>query len=258
MCLPPCCRVQGIVDAYGIARYREANPAVFTIITFPFLFAVMFGDIGHGLLMLAFALYLVLSEAKLARQDLGDILGMLFGGRYIILLMAGFSIYTGLIYNEFFSIVTTIFGPSRFVCATDASISDVDAIKMDPSLCPSAFSIGLAQRDPGAAYAFGVDPAWHGTRTELPYLNSVKMKMSILLGVAQVRTRGMALRATESFSLSGCGAGASCCVEALLSFMLLGIWRGVGCALPGCMYCLELPPRSADRIECVAPTSPCR
>ena len=28
----------------------------------------------------------------------------------------------------------------------------------------------------------GVDPGWHGTRTELPYLNSLKMKMSIILG----------------------------------------------------------------------------
>lgn len=57
------------MDSYGVARYREVNPAVFTIATFPFLFAVMFGDFGHGLLMTFFAAWLLLNEAKFMRQQ---------------------------------------------------------------------------------------------------------------------------------------------------------------------------------------------
>lgn len=37
-------------------------PAVYTIITFPFLFAVMFGDVGHGFLMTMAALWMVVEE----------------------------------------------------------------------------------------------------------------------------------------------------------------------------------------------------
>ena len=178
---------QSLVDAYGIARYREANPGVFTIVTFPFLFAIMFGDLGHGLLMLAFALWLVLSEKRLGAQRLDEITAMMFQGRYIILLMACFSIYTGALYNEFFSMVTTLFGGhSRYACATDAALTDPDAIRMNPSLCPSAFSEGLAMTTPGSPYPVGVDPVWHGTRTELPFLNSLKMKMSIVVGIVQM------------------------------------------------------------------------
>lgn len=64
---------QSIIDAYGIARYREVNPGLFTLITFPFLFAVMFGDTGHGFLMLLFALYLVLNEKKFQKQELDEV-----------------------------------------------------------------------------------------------------------------------------------------------------------------------------------------
>lgn len=39
--------------------------AAFSIITFPFLFSVMFGDAGHGLLMLIFAIFLVARERHL-------------------------------------------------------------------------------------------------------------------------------------------------------------------------------------------------
>lgn len=44
------------------------SSAPYTIITFPFLFAVMFGDLGHGTLMTCAALYLVIRESRLMAQ----------------------------------------------------------------------------------------------------------------------------------------------------------------------------------------------
>ncbi|KAK9805190.1 hypothetical protein WJX72_004776 [[Myrmecia] bisecta] len=176
---------QEIVDAYGIARYREVNPAVFTIVTFPFLFAVMFGDMGHGLLMLMAALYLVLNEKKLGKQTLDEMTDMAFGGRYCILFMALFSIYTGAIYNEAFSMPATIFGSSKWGCATNPALTDRVVMHFNETACPSAFNQGLVMRGK-EPYPFGVDPVWHSTRTELQFLNSVKMKASIILGVTQM------------------------------------------------------------------------
>ncbi|XP_020179748.1 V-type proton ATPase subunit a3 isoform X1 [Aegilops tauschii subsp. strangulata] len=161
---------QDIVDAYGIASYQEVNPGLFTIVTFPFLFAVMFGDWGHGICIFLTAMYLIIREKKLASQKLDDIVEIMFAGRYVILMMSLFSIYTGLIYNEFFSVPFELFGKSAYACH-------------DPS-CGDATTEGLVRV--GQTYPFGVDPVWHGSRSELPFLNSLKMKMSILLGIAQM------------------------------------------------------------------------
>ena len=66
-----------MVDTYGIARYREMNPAVFTAATFPFLFGVMYGDVGHGMCLFVAAIMLVVFEPQIRRSGVlrGEIAG---------------------------------------------------------------------------------------------------------------------------------------------------------------------------------------
>ncbi|XP_008415273.1 V-type proton ATPase 116 kDa subunit a-like [Poecilia reticulata] len=172
---------QNIVDAYGIGSYREMNPAPYTIITFPFLFAVMFGDLGHGTLMTCAALYLVIRESRLmAQKNDNEIFNMVFAGRYIILLMGIFSMYTGLIYNDCFSKSLNMFGSGWSVRPmfkggnwTDETLKGNRALQLDPAL-DGVFK---------GPYPIGIDPIWSISINKLSFLNSFKMKMSVVMGV---------------------------------------------------------------------------
>ena len=42
---------QGLVTTYARPRYEEIDPTILMTITFPLLFGAMFGDVGHGLLL---------------------------------------------------------------------------------------------------------------------------------------------------------------------------------------------------------------
>ena len=61
------------MDAYGVAKYKEINPGIYTIVTFPFLFAVMFGDAGHGILMALAGYAMIHFEKKLLGKNLNEV-----------------------------------------------------------------------------------------------------------------------------------------------------------------------------------------
>jgi V-type H+-transporting ATPase subunit a len=151
---------QHLVNSYGTPRYKELNPALFSCVTFPFLFGVMYGDVGHGLALLCFSIYLILFERSLRKFRNSDIFCIIFNGRYILAGMGFFSIYCGFIYNEFFGFPLDLFG--------------------------SRYRGGVKTKNPNTSYPFGVDPAWRHASNGLQFLNSLRMKLSIILGVCHM------------------------------------------------------------------------
>ena len=180
---------QEIVNQYGIPNYHEINPGYFTIITFPFLFGIMFGDIGHGLILLVITLYLFYLANKNRRNINGAInsdelplnnlnnnninildsnddsmLKSFVQYRYFFLLCSIFAVFCGFMYNEFFAIPLNLFG----TCYTSEKNGELILEKIKGEKC---------------VYPIGLDPSWIGTNNELTFSNSLKMKLSIIVGV---------------------------------------------------------------------------
>jgi len=92
-----------IVTTYGIPNYKEVNPTYFNMVTFPFLFGIMFGDIGHGGILFGAAIWLCWTSSKSKELE------GFFRARYMLLLMGFFATYCGLIYNDFMSLPLNLF-----------------------------------------------------------------------------------------------------------------------------------------------------
>jgi V-type H+-transporting ATPase subunit a len=153
---------QSIVDTYGIPNYQEANPALFSIITFPFMFGIMFGDFCHGLVLATIAIYVCLEKETLEKNK--SMLCALIPIRYLILLMGLFAAFCGFIYNDFASVPLNVFKS----CYTN----NIEQ------------KIGVRQEN--CVYPFGLDHKWYISDNELAYVNSFKMKISVVFGIAQM------------------------------------------------------------------------
>ena len=181
---------QEIVNQYGVPNYHEINPGFFTIITFPFLFGIMFGDMGHGLILFIISLYLfyLANKGKRSNRNIinndempdnnfeqnildskdDSMLKSLVQFRYFFLICSIFAIFCGLMYNEFFSVPLDLFGTCYNSSKDGKLVQDKEVVKENVKKC---------------VYPIGLDPVWIGNQNELQYTNSLKMKLSIIVGV---------------------------------------------------------------------------
>jgi len=155
---------QQIVDTYGVPRYHEVNPGLFTCVSFPFLFGVMYGDIFHGFCVFLYGLYLLWNEdkiiAKIKNGEVSDMFQGLFAGRYCLALMGFFGFYCGWIYNDFAANTIPLFE------------SGWDPVEENNTHVPN-----------GLVYPFGIDHQWAHHQSSLVFTNSLKMKMAVTIGV---------------------------------------------------------------------------
>jgi len=170
---------QQTVDTYKYATYGEINPAIFQIVTFPYLYAVMYGDWGHGMIYFAFGATLCLFEGKI-RENPG--LKGLLVARYFLLMMGFFAVFFGFLYNEFFAVPTNIFGTCFDVAAYDAGTTGGVINYKGSSTC---------------VYPFGMDPSWALSSNYLTFTNNIKEKLSVIIAYFHLNF-GIALKALNA------------------------------------------------------------
>ncbi|CAI2384126.1 unnamed protein product [Moneuplotes crassus] len=174
---------QKIVDTYGVPDYKEVNPAMFTIVTFPFLFGVMYGDMFHGFLLLLFGAFLTLFDSKLKDTALES----LSIARYILLMMGFFAFFCGVCYNDFASI--PLWGGTCFAERTDNQQSH-------SGLTETETTIWDHKED--CVYPVGIDPIWYISENDLTFINTMKMKMAVIFGVTHM-SLGITMKAFNAF-----------------------------------------------------------
>lgn len=119
----------------------------------------MFGDILHGGLLFLFGCFLTIQKDYLIKSSLKSFLPY----RYLLLMMGFFATFCGFCYNDMASIPVERF-ESCIVISED----------------------NVASYKPDCVYPFGIDPYWYLCSNSLTFINSLKMKLSVIFGVAQM------------------------------------------------------------------------
>ncbi|VDM29496.1 unnamed protein product [Toxocara canis] len=134
----------------------------------------MFGDLGHGLIMFLAALFFIMKEKQLEAARISDEVKL----RFIL----GVLHVTSFIYNDAFSKSFNLFGSSWRNIYSRRFLDDQPAerfLMFTPEWAYYNVSVG--------PYPMGVDPIWNlAENNKLSFLNSLKMKTSVIIGISQM------------------------------------------------------------------------
>ena len=134
----------------------------------------MFGDMAHGTILFCFGIFLCFWGDTIKSGPLK----LVVGHRYLFTLMGFFATYCGFIYNDFLSISLDLFG----------SCYDPNSVK------PKHV---IPRSDPDCVYGLGLDPVWAVAENNLNFVNSMKMKISVIIAVVHM-TLGVFIKAGNS------------------------------------------------------------
>lgn len=138
---------QNLTNVFGIPKYGEINPAIFMLFTFPFLFGAMFGDVLHGIILFLISVFMIKNFKRLDRRC--GVFQTILDGRYVVLSCSAAAIWFGLLYGDFGSLPIELF---------------------------------KSQYEVDRTYPFGIDPIWHHADNKMLFINSLKMKLSLIIG----------------------------------------------------------------------------
>ncbi|KAF4709369.1 H(+)-transporting V0 sector ATPase subunit a [Perkinsus olseni] len=94
--------------------------------------------------------------------------------------MGLFAIYAGCMYNDLLGVGIHWFGTARY--EDPAEYGHATTFEMQPKPWFDTLNTG----EGSGPYPFGIDPSWHNATNELLFMNSLKMKLSVLFGVIQM------------------------------------------------------------------------
>ena len=123
----------------GLPRYGEVDPTPILAFVFPFFFGIMFADVGHGIALLAFGLYLVY---RTAYKSWGE----------LILILSFSTTVFGFVRGSLFGVPFT--SPLQRVIPLPAAISAGFTLSSIPFLLEVAILIGTFHLASGYAIAF--------------------------------------------------------------------------------------------------------
>ncbi|MCF2141529.1 MAG: hypothetical protein K9W44_15855 [Candidatus Lokiarchaeota archaeon] len=84
-----------LTQLYGVTNYSEIDPTPIVALTYPLLFGLMFGDVGHGFILFALGLLIIFLNRKKKSSNMYD-------GGFLLMWLGIAAMGAGFLYGEIF------------------------------------------------------------------------------------------------------------------------------------------------------------